>query len=102
MGRIDDEKRTIRHMIALYCRGREGNASLCGDCRELLEYAHARLDGCRLGEAKPVCKKCPTHCYHPKYRERMREVMRYAGPRLIWHHPPEAIRHFFRGMVSER
>jgi hypothetical protein len=101
MGRIDDEKATVGHLIELYCRGREGNAELCGDClcddcRELLEYAERRLDSCRYGESKPACKKCPTHCYRPEYRAKIREVMRYAGPRLLWRHPLEAVRHLFR------
>ncbi len=32
---------------------------------------------------KPACKKCHTHCYGPGYREKIREVMRYSGKRLI-------------------
>lgn len=29
-------------------------------------------------------------------RQRMQEVMRYAGPRMLWHHPVAAIRHLWR------
>ena len=29
-------------------------------------------------------------------RQRMQEVMRYAGPRMLWHHTVTAIRHLWR------
>ena len=38
---------------------------------------------------------CPTHCYAPKEREAIREVMRWAGPRMIWYAPKDAFIHFF-------
>ena len=28
-------------------------------------------------------------------RQRMQEVMRYAGPRMLWHHPVTAIGHLW-------
>ena len=42
---------------------------------------------------KISCELCQNHCYAPEMQERIREVMRYAGPRMIWHHPIAAIRH---------
>ncbi len=39
------------------------------------------------------CSKCPIHCYKPKMREHIREVMRYSGPRMIFYHPIIAIKH---------
>jgi predicted amidophosphoribosyltransferase len=91
MGRIEREKRTVRHMIKLWCRHQHGGEGLCGECRELLEYAEARLNRCKFGEDKTKCHKCPVHCYRKDMRERIREVMRYSGPRMILHHPTEAI-----------
>lgn len=91
--RIGKEKRVVEQMIRLYCRKKEGNASLCPDCEALLQYAFVRLDRCRFGEEKTSCKRCPVHCYKPAMRDRMREVMRFAGPRMLWHAPWEAIRH---------
>ncbi|VDR36142.1 Nitrous oxide-stimulated promoter [Alistipes sp. cv1] len=82
-------------MIRLYCRRKEKNAVLCEDCRELLTYSHKRLDLCRYGNKKGACKKCPTHCYASAFREKIREVMRFSGPRLILHYPLAAIRHIF-------
>lgn len=93
MNRIEREKKTIGLMIALYCRRREKNAQLCDDCRQLLAYACRRLDACRFANAKSACKKCPVHCYAPRYRAKIREVMRFSGPRMILYHPVAALRH---------
>lgn len=83
-------------MIRLYCKQAEGNAGLCPECRELLGYALSRLDGCPYGADKPACKKCIAHCYKPAMRERIRMVMRYSGPRLLFHAPLAAIIHIMR------
>lgn len=94
MNRIEGEKRTVRLMIALYCRHHHGRKTLCEDCQALAEYCAARLDHCKFGEEKPTCKKCTVHCYKSDMRERIRAVMRYSGPRMILYHPVEAIKHF--------
>jgi predicted amidophosphoribosyltransferase len=89
------EYKTIEAMIGLYCRDLHGakNNQLCVACGELLAYAKARLDKCPYQEQKPVCAKCPIHCYKPEVRGKIRAVMRYAGPRMLKHHPVLAIRH---------
>lgn len=94
--RIGREQRTVAQMVRLYCRHDEGNEELCPSCRELLDYAVLRLSRCPHGERKPYCQHCPIHCYRPEMRERMRRVMRYAGPRMLWHHPVAALRHLLR------
>ncbi len=57
-------------------------------------YAAARLQKCRFGIQKPTCAKCPVHCYSPQRREQIKEVMRYAGPRMVWTHPVLSLRHW--------
>jgi len=94
--RIEKEKRTVELMIRLYCRKKEKNALLCPDCIALLEYAKARLDRCPFGEEKASCKKCPIHCYKPQMRKRMKEVMTFSGPRMIFYAPVETFRHIFK------
>ena len=94
--RIKQEKQTVRLMIALYCRKQHGTATLCSDCRELQEYAERKLDACRYGDSKAACKRCPAHCYTPAYRERIRMVMRFSGPRMILHHPIAMLRYYFQ------
>lgn len=91
--RLRRERRTVRAMIGIYCRHHHGGAPMCGACAELAAYADRRLDLCPYGPDKPACSNCPIHCYRPEPRERIREVMRFAGPRMIWRHPYLAIRH---------
>ena len=93
MTRIEREKKTVGQMIGLYCHAHHKGATICDDCKALLDYAHVRLDHCRFSNHKPTCKRCPVHCYKPVMRQQMREVMRYSGPRMLWHHPIAAIRH---------
>ena len=93
------EHKTIEAMIGLYCHDLHGskNNQLCMACGELLAYAKERLDKCPYQEQKPACAKCPIHCYKPPMREKVRNVMRYAGPRMLRHHPLLAIHHLLHG-----
>lgn len=95
-GRISEEQQVIRQMIQLYCRKKEGNETLCDSCRELLEYATRRLERCRYGATKPTCRKCPIHCYRPDMKARIQAVMRWSGPRMLFHHPLAALKHLLR------
>ena len=101
--RLGREVKTIAAMIALYCRDHHGTHAsdagdgLCPDCGELLAYARVRLDKCRYGAEKPTCSNCETHCYKPAMRERVREVMRYSGPRMLKKHPVLAVAHLVDG-----
>jgi hypothetical protein len=96
--RLERERRTVRAMLELYCRHHHGTSGvLCRDCADLEGYAGRRLDRCPYGPAKPTCVNCPVHCYRAAERERMREVMRFAGPRMIWRHPVLALLHLLDG-----
>lgn len=81
-------------MLGIYCHDHHGRAdALCADCGQLRLYAHRRLDTCPFQEQKPVCNRCEVHCYSTLMRERVRDVMRYAGPRMPLRHPWLAFRH---------
>jgi hypothetical protein len=96
--RLEREERTIAVMVAMYCHDRHGvHGELCAECDELLFYARRRLTACRFGDGKPTCAKCPVHCYKPAMRERVREVMRYSGPRMITRHPVLGLAHAVDG-----
>jgi predicted amidophosphoribosyltransferase len=99
--RIKREKKTMRMMIGIYCRGHHGRVrQLCADCGQLLDYADQCIDRCPFREDKPVCGKCPVHCYKPDMRERIRRVMRYAGPRMLIYHPVLAVLHHIDGLKA--
>ena len=88
------EKQMVSQMIALYCRKQHHTkGGLCPDCAELDAYAQARSDKCPFMETKTFCSNCTVHCYKPDMREKIRLVMRFSGPRMLFHHPIAAIRH---------
>jgi YbgA-like uncharacterized protein len=95
--RRDRELKTIRVMIDMYCHNRHGRELLCIACAELATYAQRRLDRCVFGAAKPTCAHCTVHCYSAEMRERVRTVMRYAGPRMLLRHPILGIAHMIDG-----
>lgn len=92
------ELETIYAMMLMYCRHHHGvRERLCAECTALGRYAERRLERCIFGDAKPTCSNCVVHCYRADMRERIREVMRWAGPRMLLHHPVLAIRHMIDG-----
>ena len=107
--RLDNKKdkdiRVLADFISIFCRenhrdGTRGtfpikddrlrnilgdkDLTLCQDCSKLLSHGIAKLLLCPY-DPKPMCKKCPTHCYAPGYREKVREVMKFSGLHLIKH-----------------
>lgn len=94
--------KTLARFIQVYCRGRHRAAArgrvdlklggpaadiargvaLCPSCSKLLSHAFVKRMWCPMAP-KPACKHCPQHCYHPKYRREIREVMKYSGWRLM-------------------
>jgi hypothetical protein len=94
-----NERKTIMTMIKMYCRKfHDSKNNFCENCLQLYNYANERLDYCRFGENKPTCDKCPIHCYKLEMREKVKKVMRYAGPRMIFKHPIMGFRHLFKKM----
>ena len=92
--RIAREKKTIEAMVQLYCSDHHpGTGRLCTDCEKLLAYAKRRLDSCPFQQAKPACNHCLVHCYAPKMRDSVKQVMRYSGPRMLLRHPMLSLLH---------
>lgn len=80
-------------MIRLYCRKKHSGKNLCPDCAALDAYARMRSDCCPFMETKTFCSNCKIHFYKPDMREKIRAVMRFSGPRMIFYHPILAVRH---------
>jgi hypothetical protein len=100
---MNSEKKTVTAMIRLYCSKHHIGTSLpCSSCAELEAYALERIQKCPFGEDKPVCNKCTVHCYKPEMRERVKEVMRFSGPRMLMRHPVLAVRHLVRSYSGKR
>jgi hypothetical protein len=96
--RIGRELETARVMIELYCRGHhKANNGLCDDCQVLWDYTRMRVERCPFGRAKPTCVNCTVHCFKREMRDRIGEVMRYAGPKMPLRHPILSVFHFIDG-----
>lgn len=92
----EKEKAIVADMIVLYCRHNHKTnkkQGICEDCQKLLDYACSRCDHCPFMETKTFCVNCKVHCYKPQMREKIKAVMRYSGPRMIFYHPITAIAH---------
>ena len=99
---LEKDLRTLALFIDLYCRYRHAGAEkgppdlkthdaeaiagrarlLCEDCRQVLAHAFVKRSHCPM-DPKPACKHCPAHCYHPTYRARIREVMKFSGRKML-------------------
>jgi len=96
--RISREFKTIRAMITLYCHDHhEPGSRLCPECRALLDYSELRLEKCPFQENKTTCANCTVHCYSRSMREKVKQVMRYSGPRMTYRHPILAFFHLMDG-----
>ena len=96
------EKKTIECMVKIYCNDLHGTTDkLCPECGQLLVYARKRITSCVLKENKTTCAKCPVHCYKPLMREKIKKVMRYSGPRMMYKHPVLALLHLCDGAKTK-
>ncbi len=98
------ESEMVSEMIGLYCRAHHGSAGggLCPECAALARYARARSERCPRMAEKTFCSSCPHPCYAPAMRQRIREVMRWAGPRMLLRHPVWALRHIANTLRHKR
>ncbi len=99
--RIKQEKATIETMIRLYCKGNHGK-ELCDDCNKIRDYAFMRIDYCPFMETKTFCSSCKVHCYKKDMREKIKVVMRYAGPRMLFTNPILVTKHLFEEIKRRR
>jgi len=91
-------------MVGIYCAGHHGGVSgvLCAECQQFLDYAELRLQKCAYGEDKPSCANSSIHCYKTTRTAQARDIMRFAGPRMLLRHPLLAIAHQFDGFRKAR
>jgi hypothetical protein len=55
---------------------------LCPACSVMLSHGIVKRLRCPM-DPKPMCKECACPCYGAAHRARVREVMRFSGPRMI-------------------
>lgn len=98
------EKKTVQEMIRLYCHGKHHThgQELCQECEYIAAYAAEKLQQCPRMDIKTFCSQCPIHCYGKSERERIQEIMRYAGPRMLLHHPMMTMHHMLLDWQTRR
>jgi len=102
--KVRSDTRVVAGLGGIYCAGNHQNRErvpltsdaaslgvygrrvpkLCAECAEHIRYAEKRRAYCPR-DPKPFCAHCDTHCYKPDEAEWQRQMMRYAGPRSMWH-----------------
>jgi hypothetical protein len=99
----------IGKFVEVYCAGKHGAAErasltlpaglgarqICPECATFLEYAITKRLKCPLEAEKPSCKHCRVHCYDKLRREKVREIMSYAGRRLMMRGRLDYVWHYF-------
>lgn len=99
---MEKEKKLIPVMIKKYCKGKHKQErkaqgvkrdEVCAECRELNDYALFRLEKCPFKANKKFCSFCKIHCYKPDMREKIKAVMKYSGPRMLFSYPVFAFSH---------
>lgn len=97
------EIEVVTLMIQKYCRKKHKTkkGELCEECSKLLDYVKFRRSKCPFGDNKPFCQNCKIHCYNKENREKIREVMRFSGPRIIFSHPVVCFKHL-KETISEK
>lgn len=102
IGKLRSDIALLESFIGVYCRAKHAcaprepirlkgcdlheaggrEAVLCAECGKLLQHAVVKRATCTM-DPKPTCRRCPSHCYAPRYREMIRRVMAYAGRRAV-------------------
>ena len=97
------EYNTVKVMIELYCHKKHvKKKGHCPDCSDLLEYARKRLARCPQYDHKIACKLCTIHCFREPFKSKIQEVMKFSGPKMIFHHPILALLHLFSTVLQVR
>ncbi len=96
------EEQTVEAIITIYCKRHHGTLSLCKECLELRDYCWEKLSYCRHGYRKPTCGRCKIHCYKPAMKKKIKEVMKYAGPRMLVYHPLLAFYHLLHTIIGRK
>lgn len=97
MERMRRERETMEAMVRIYCKDHHRQDSICMACQSFLDFAWFRLEKCPFQQYKPACQNCKVHCYrsNQEMQQKAKEIMGYAGPRMMTKHPYFAVMHLF-------
>lgn len=89
-GNSAKDRRTLETIGGIYCRGNHAErikdaAGMCPECREAIERTLDRAASCPHGHTGN-CQDCRTRCQRGEAQRRIKEIMRYAAPRMTFCH----------------
>ena len=90
--KIKMKKEIISLMVKLYCQKKHTDKILCPQCKDLLNYCFERLESCPEKLDNFFCNNCQINCFAQKQQDEIRKVMRFAGPRMLFYHPPLVVK----------
>lgn len=90
------EKSVMFSMIKVFCKSKHKTKNfLCNECRNVLSYAYEKIEICPYMKNKTFCSSCKTHCYNKDMQEKIKQIMRFSGPKMIFYHPITALKYVF-------
>ena len=89
--KTNKDLKTLEAMARIYCSkwhaaSAKDAAGVCEECRTAVEATFNRADACPYDHAHN-CQDCTTKCQRGENQERIKQIMRYAAPRMIYRHP---------------
>lgn len=99
--KITAERKVVNLMIDLYYK-KKYKGKLENEHLELKTYVNLRLNKCPFGDNKTFCSNCKIHCYNKEMQQKIKEVMRYSGPRMLMYHPVVAIKHLIESRKEKK
>lgn len=100
--KIDNKKDILNHMIRIYCKKHHNtDETLCNDCSDLLEYSENVLNQCEIDDELDS-EKFKYYYDDIEKMEKLKEIMKYSGFRIMLYHPIISIRHIFSNKFSIR
>lgn len=90
MENVDKDRKTLEAIGRIYCdayhEGPKDASGLCPACRETVDATLARTQACPFNH-EGNCQDCEVHCQRGAAQKRIREMMRYSAPRMVFRHP---------------
>ena len=99
------DRKVLEAMSRMFCKAHhideKDSCGLCPSCRETVEATLVRTATCPYGH-EGNCQDCDTHCQRGEAQECIREIMRYAAPRMALCHPLMTAEYLRRKAVKRK
>lgn len=87
----ENDMRTLEAMGRMYCKkfhvhAVKDDAGLCPECRETVEATARRTQMCPFNH-EGNCQDCPIKCQRGDAQDRIKAIMSYSAPRMLFVHP---------------